>query len=215
MTVGISLTNGLEAIIITDSQGTARGRESNSSKKVKCFNNDNYNGVLFTAGSGNHGSYVLKCLDEIPDELFEDYVEAVKMKVRLLIDSYDSETIEAYKREVEKKAKLVTDEEERKGFIHQETSKKMIEFDQYKNNPNNTSSFIAVAYDKKSGKIRSFHLNSEVKSELFYPNVEIGSGNDGASLYFMTKLQGVDIEKMNISELCNECIFHFNNLWRS
>jgi len=54
MTVGIYLSNGLEAAIITDSRASGWGRQSDSNvDKMGTFSRKDYHGVIFGTGGSN------------------------------------------------------------------------------------------------------------------------------------------------------------------
>ncbi len=53
MTVGITLTNGLEAVVIADSRVSGYDRQSDSVNKMSVFTGEKYSGVIFGSGNGN------------------------------------------------------------------------------------------------------------------------------------------------------------------
>ena len=61
--------------------------------------------------------------------------------------------------------------------------------------------FGLIAFDNNEGGVRQFLIDPYNSDEMYLGHVEIGSGSDGADLYFSTKLQGLDRTNLSMEEL--------------
>jgi hypothetical protein len=199
MTVGIALTNGLEAIIITDSRvSSGTGRESDSVKKMGEFYSENYTGVIFGTGRVNLVLGIIKNLNFVSAESIDGYVLALHDLHKNNAGKIEDLSLKASKAIIVKKSGLIDNEEERNHYIRKKTSELIDHFERTKEE----EGYVAVvAYDKQKEKIRLFIVNSHSVQEQFSDHLEIGSGNDGANLYLANKLQGVDTSRLKINDL--------------
>ena len=67
-----------------------------------------------------------------------------------------------------------------------------------------------MAFDKELGRIRTFGLSELAVIPLESAHIEIGSGHDGANLYFSAKLQALDAKKLTVPQLA---FFAMNASW--
>lgn len=240
MTVGISMTHGsrLEAIVITDSCVSSRGRESNSVNKASTFATDSYHGVIFGSGSGNYIEGILKNLGDISGKTLEEYVSGIQQAHAERVKKDDQQTLASHQAAIKRRAEYlnpanlkeeiqeqaeVMPEEARASFIHQklgqaqqkydqaiEQENRMLNqnFDQYKQE--NQTSFVITGFEGE--KIRKFFVSEAGFNELFNDHVEIGSGLDGANMYFAQNLQGISPEqKLSTADLAFLAINAYNS----
>lgn len=212
MTVGISLTNGREAIVIADSRSTASsgGRYSDSAEKILGCSHDTYHGFLLEAGQGNLTMGIFSKVRGVSYKCLDELVAAVSENFRGAIDKIDADYVATNKREIEKNAMAISDEEARAQYMRQEIERLLKAFgERKKENPVYHSYFAGVAFDKKAGKVRQFWINENVANELYMPYILLGSGDDGAHLYFSAKLQGIKPDKLSSADLS----FHAMNAY--
>lgn len=210
MTVGISLTNGLEAIVITDSRVSSQaGRQSDCVNKTRFFNNRYYKGVIFGTGSSVFVLGLLNYINELTSSHnnknnLDNLVNSLQERYKATINREDCLYLQNHKDEILKKASTISDEGERINYIKKEIAELMQRYIDMKEEPNhitNTTYFILVAYDKKMNKIRQFHITSKYSIELPLEHIEIGAGADGANMYFFSKLQGIDVSELALGDL--------------
>ncbi|GEM_PF-2755547 len=203
MTVGITLTNGLEAVVITDRRSTgSNGRQSDSSTKSEMFRGPNYNGVMFGAGVGNVILGLLSSIGGLPPSgNIDEFSEQIRRFYKGKIDENDAQSIEVAKGKIQKKAALIDDAAQREQFVQQELFRHMQQYDQSKQDPKMQSEFILAAFDGIGKRVRQFYLSKDMLTELFTPHAEIGSGADGAGMYFTTKMQGIDPSRMDLDQM--------------
>jgi hypothetical protein len=198
MTVGIALTNGLEAIVITDSRVSGSGRESDSIKKMGEFSSKNYHGVIFGTGRVDSILGIIKNLGSVSEDNLDKYVLALHTLYKNNMDSEEKIYFASIKDEINRKSSLIENPEEREHYVRRETTRVIENYDKSKRE----EGFLAiVAYDKEKGKIRQFTFGSSSVHEQFNDHMEIGSGSDGANLYISNKLQGVDTSKLKTTDL--------------
>lgn len=204
MTVGISLTNGDVAYVITDSRvSTSSGRQSDSVNKMGEFKNKNYHGVIYGTGDANDVLSILKNLS--PAESSSKKLSSLEDLVQNIRHSYRKDAVEARKRylaiardEIETKA-IILPEKDREEFVQGQTAKALEDYEKAKKDQEGTG-FMVVGYDKtkKNGsRIRQFGIGINGYRENFSDHAEIGSGSDGANIYLFSKLQGIDIKTLN------------------
>ena len=201
MTVGIAFTNGLEAIVVTDSRTSGWGRQSDSVNKMGNFSANNYSGVVFGSGSANQIERVLQNLGVFHVDKFDDYVSKVHQFHKSVLDMNDQNYLDSLRIEIEKKAVLIQNPDERTGFIRQSISDAMKDYDNGKRNKDNVAYLVAVAFDNERSKIRMYAMDPFTAWEVNSYHMEIGSGSDGANIYLATKLQGVDSTQLSVADL--------------
>src|SRR3989338_6864867 len=147
MTVGIALTNGLEALVITDRRVSQGNRQSDSYTKIGEFTHKNYSGVVFGTGSGNALLGVSRNLSTKNEEL-DGFVRATFDDYRKHWDAYDKDWLDEEKRLIRNKASL-TDAPERKTKVTEyEERELMAKYEREQSNPQNRTEFMNVAYDQ-------------------------------------------------------------------
>ncbi len=201
MTVGIAFTNGLEAIVITDSRASGCNREGDSVNKIGIFCSEKYAGVVFGAGSRNLVEGVIRNLEDVSADNLDKFVEKVYDSYKDRLDGYEVINLASLRSEIKKKGQLIEKEEEREQFIKQKIYDLMQEYDKYKQAKENRTDFVLLGYDKVKEKIRLFILEPLARGELGTDHTEIGSGAEGANIYLSTKLQGVDSTKLRLADL--------------
>lgn len=203
MTIGITLTNGLEAVVITDRRGTgAYGRQSDSSTKAEPFEGNAYHGVMFGAGEGNVVLGLLSGIGRLPPSgNIDEFAENVRSFCQGKIDAYNAQYLDLMRNEIHKKAALIADAAQKEQFVQQEVSRLMQQYDHFSQDPNRQSTFILAAFDRTAKRARQFYLSQGMITEFFSPHAEIGSGADGAGMYFATKLQGLNPSGMDIGQM--------------
>jgi hypothetical protein len=198
MTVGIALTNGLEAIIITDSRASGFGRESDSIRKMGEFLNDNYFGVIFGTGDADSILGIIKNLALITEEDLDRYVLTLQSIYKNNFDKEKNQYFASIKDQINQKASLIENAEEKEHYVRKEINKIIESYEQSKRQ----EGFLAIlAYDKQKKKIRKHTISSSYVHENYSDHIEIGSGSDGANLYLSNKLQGVEASKLKINDL--------------
>ncbi len=209
MTVGISFTNGVEAIVITDSRISGPSRQSDSVNKLGEFNKEAYHGFIVGSGSSYivQGLYVR--LISCQGESLDSYVAEVQSKIGSKVRELRQGNLQVQKDELLEKANLVLDEADRKKFLEQGTIRLLQEFDKLKEDPITQTRFILTAYDKESKRARHFYIDAAQWVEQFSADYETGSGLDGAHFYFAGVLQGLDTRKLS----SNALLFHAINAY--
>ncbi len=231
MTVGITLTNGKESIVITDSRVSGWGRQSDSVDKMGDFSREDYSGVIYGTGFGNFIEGIIRNLGDFPGDNLDEFVNSVFTTHRARVDSYDRDILEQNRREIAKRARVMSPEAQldsiveranhieeagRDEFIKRELARVLKRYDDYfnkelsslvegyersKQDPSNQTSFMLVGFDNKVEKIRLFGIHPTGFVEIYVNHAEIGSGADGANLYLSKVLQGVDVRKLDDSTL--------------
>ncbi len=209
MTVGISLSNGLEAVIVTDTRASTQSRHSDMIEKSAEFKADHYHGTLFGSGLAN---LVLEVFSALPGLSSDDldlaqYATKVQGFLKEKRDGADRKIIAAMKEDIHKRAEIFATDEERKAYIKQETERALKEYEGHQEcshhgkDPIRATNFVLVGFDAKSSRVRGFTIYSSGLMEVFSPQLMTGSGTDGADMYFQMKLQGIDTKNLTIAEL--------------
>lgn len=203
MTVGIFLTNGIEAIVLCDEMVTIGGRQSASVTKMGDLVTDNYSGVLIGAGDGNtlFGAISTYERKELPKTL-DACVEEVRRYMAAKIERDDKQWLDEQLANSMTRASILTPDETVR-YIAFERERIFQAFDGRKQmqSRNPSTQILIAAYDKTAQKIRSFIVADNHSYELYIPHLEIGSGSDSAQLYFLENLQGLDPKRMDVGEL--------------
>jgi len=197
------LTNGLEAIVVTDVRVSGAGRETDSANKMAQFLEENYAGVIYGAGSASQIKSIVDNISKFSGETLEEFVEDIHSFYKKFMDEKDARFLAAARKEIEKKAQLFP-EKERARFIEREISELMDRYDRSRRDPQ--TELVLVALDKERRAIRSFLIRQDAYLELFADHLEIGSGADGANFYFATKLQGLDTKNLDVASLAFHAI---------
>ncbi len=220
MTVNISLSNGLDAILLCDEMGTWQymsggGRQSASLTKIGEIGGgaSTYHGALVGAGDGNLVTGILLMLanGELKGESLPDFVESVKDYFVKKIDSHDRTQLADLMNSSQKKAELIDDPAAKRQFLDAERARIWQQFDAFKEQQrqNPAVQLLVAAYDASVNRIRTILVNDIFLNELYVPHLEIGSGQDAAHLYFVENLQGVDTSKLRTPEL----LFHVGSAY--
>ena len=164
MTVGIVLTNGLESIVITDSRESGLGRQSDSVNKMGEFSADQYRGAIYGAGSGNILESIIKNLSTFSGDSLDDFLAAIHQEFQRKGNDIDRLILQNGQAEIDKKASIITNNDERAAFISQSRSRLLNDYDKMREESRTT--FAVVAYDKKRDKARIFASTRRLVSEL-------------------------------------------------
>lgn len=200
MTVGISLTNGLEAVVITDGRVSGMGgRQSDSADKMGLFVKDNYVGVISGSGVSNLVNEINKNVNRIQGENLDEFVYGIQQKHKSSVDKFKDGYLQYEKEEIERRSNIYANEEDQRGFKQNETVRRLNKYEEHTND--NRAEFLLTAFDREAERIRVFYVNSELVSEWHLDHIENGSGSDGANLYLATKLQGIDPSKLSFSDI--------------
>lgn len=199
MTVGISFTNGVEAVVIADARASGQGRESDSVEKLSVFSSDNYHGALFGSGDGNRITSILKNLNAYSGDTLESYVGDILSKYTKECDFFDNEIINESKKQILKRSSVFVNDESKSRFVEEEIRNFLNNFSEHKKS--DKTNFILVGYDKKNGFIDQYYLQQDYVSKVSHYHLEIGSGRDGASLYLASKLPGVVVSDLQLNQL--------------
>ena len=74
MTVGISITNGLEAVVLTDSRGSGANRQSDSLEKMQVLKKAGYHGVMCASGIKPAFDHAARLIESEPEKNLDDYL---------------------------------------------------------------------------------------------------------------------------------------------
>ncbi len=194
MTVGIAVMNENGAAVVSDRQATTGSRESNTEDKIFGFitpvltGQHAYHGVIFGAGDANqlngvkaHTRHLIKT--GIPAS-FDEFVATLHGGMKSRYEAVRAAYCEAARGELEDRAQLYHPDFRQN--IAQRFDGDLERFIQ-----SMQSQVIAVAYDKARDCIRAFFFNKAMIQEVFANQIVIGSGADGAHMYFVQKLPGV------------------------
>lgn len=207
MTVGISLTNGKEAIVITDSQVSGTGRKSDSVQKIGEFKADKYHGVIFGTGNANSILRVIRHPHEFHSQSIEDFAQAIGTHYKTQTDKHERKILEDERRALDQKAALITDEKERESFVARQLNELFVKYDKMREDPSqNRSLFVTTAYNKDKKRIDNFIIDNNGAHHLSLDHIEVGSGDDGANVYFSTKLQGIHIPNLKVPQMLFFCM---------
>jgi hypothetical protein len=192
MTVGILLSSGLEAIVVTDSRTHIQQRKGDSTKKLGIFKGKNYHGAIFGTGSLQITHGVLSRLNRFTGEKLEEFVSSIHASLEYERKKY----LEARRNKAVVQSHVLLTDEERAQHIKKETEKALNEPDYH------ATSLVAAAFDKDAERIRYFYINgNDCYEELFPPHYMVGSGVDGAQRYLLSTLPGINIDDLEMADL--------------
>ncbi len=208
--------------MITDTRVSGRQRHSDSVNKAGHFHNDNFHGVVYGTGSANIIEGINKNMHPKAEHTFEEFVKTVYLEMKSVLDSSDRAYLESARAEIYKKAEVFLpefvlgvikgraksySETEQTNFIKDEMKIAKEKYDKcieqqyqqvkdaYDMASRNRNTLITVTgFDKKINKIRQFQFNEQGYWEINSDHIEIGSGSDGANLYFSTTFSGINSE---------------------
>ena len=205
MTVGIYLANGLEAVVITDSRVSSGIRQSDSVDKLGRFSNTNYHGAIFGTGIANTIERLFKKLDDTSGVHLEEFAQGLKQPLQDWAYQSEQEWLDAQKKDIEKAAFLIQEPRKKVRFIEKLTKQIQEKYLMSKQHDREHDRYIAdfalVAFDKEADRIKAFRINEQGVTPWESAHIEIGSGNDGANLYFSKELQGLDSKRLTLPQL--------------
>jgi len=200
MTVGIILTNGLEAIMLSDCCANTNGRLSRSFNKLATFAQTNFHGAICGSGDGNILGG-MKTELRIKSQTLDRYIHLLAREYIKLEDSQDRSQLHYAKREIRKRAIVVTATKSKKEFIESEIGNLLQQYSEHKEEGHAESRVLVAAYDCQEEKIRLFSIGSKGLKESFQDRDWTGSGRDASGVYFASKLNGVDTSKMTVEQM--------------
>ena len=201
MTIGISLSNGKEAVVMTDSRGSTLMRKSDSYDKMELFFDDNYHGVFCGTGDANLLLGLNDKLKDIGCDSLDEFVFCIVESAGDVINVSDLQYIYNLKKEITKKMEFLDEDDPYRDDVFVDKLSEALEAYDGRKLDEGNSLFELVAFDKEVGKIRQFLINPYKSEERYLGHLEIGSGSDGSNLYFSTKLQGLDRKNLTMNEL--------------
>jgi len=201
MSLGIALTNGLEAVVITDGRSFDSGRKKDSENKVGRFENSEYHGIVFGAGNGNLVWGIVnnsKVFQQLPSLV--EYVATIHaMHQKQIADSRDT-LFQKIQQEAGARVQVFPGSPEQKQqMLMQDISRRLEEYDKARRE--GYTSLVVAAFDKNAKGIRIYYVDENSKDQTFSDHIEIGSGRDGANFYFTTKLEGIDCSNLRVKDL--------------
>jgi hypothetical protein len=201
MTVGIALTNGLEAVVMTDVRASGNGRQTDSAEKMAEINSENYCGVIFGSGRADYIVHILNSINRFtgesrPDDFLRQLYAHYTTEVRNDLDEHLTEL----KRDIQDKAKLIDIEKDREEYVRNSLKDIFARSDKMKEDAGRTSFRVAL-YDRAEQRIRFFGFGPFGHGESAFNHMMTGSGTDAADLYVEKKLQGVKTRSLGRTEL--------------
>ena len=139
--------------------------------------------------------------------LFKFYLEANNKKALIYIETKTAE--------INILSNAIINLEEREQFIKTKTAELMAEMSPHRDHHHHSlfshpSEFIVVGYDKESKKIATYYFNNGNFAESLKSSSLVGSGTDAASIYFLTRLQGMSGKGLTTEELLFQSINAFS-----
>ncbi|MBI4438302.1 hypothetical protein HY640_00040 [Candidatus Woesearchaeota archaeon] len=202
MTVGISVTNGLEAVIITDARVTQGARQTDAGIKAAVFNADTFGGVIFGAGNGDYIWEVLSTINGLQQDTLKETVESANALHQARVFSYYTEYLETKMREIYMKARLIQDPGQQDEFVRIKRNELMHEYDQHQQNPANRTQFAVVGFDiNGSPGIKTFCFDFGRLAQCFGDTIYLGGGADASNIYLIEELQGIDTKLLRKPDL--------------
>ena len=108
MTVGISLTNGKEAIVIADSRMTSsQGREADTGDKMLEVRCQYFAGTLITAGDANIANGLFGDFRGTPYDTIDDYLTGMCGWLKTFVDGVDKQHVASVREDLAKKSLLL------------------------------------------------------------------------------------------------------------
>jgi len=203
MTVGLNYDNRKTAVVIADTEVSGYGRKSDSFTKLEQIANDNYHVVIFGTGLGNDLGRILNKKQLLQEEKLDDFIKNIQEELKKELERRMQNYIDANKKSIEIAASAIADEKRKRQFVDNETGKLLRGYEEYQRDMGQ-SLISVVGYDKEEDRIRKFHVTYVDYSEGFIPADQIGSGKDGAHMYFSKKTQGIDPVELTTADL----LFH-------
>lgn len=223
MTVGIVLSNGLEAVLLCDevlSMVSNDGTIEDTITKLGTFNHSRYHGAIVGAGDGNmtiggiskFSTTQTRENDSVTTtQDLDEFVKAVSDYVAKKLDADDKEWLAEKINNARKKAATINDKPESDRFFEAEKAKIFQEFDEAKHDQAHTPpvEFLIAAYDAINKTMRKFLVRGTSIEEIHLPHHEIGYGVNAARLYFAESMPGVEPSSLITPELAfhTSCAF--------
>lgn len=198
MTVGITFSNRVEAVVCTDSRACTLGRVSNSVNKIEGFDTSKYHAAIIGAGNGNFVQGVFKkAADYTKEESVDEFTNAVESYYLDEVLGVKKAYVRRALKEIEVKAGIIIDEEEKKRF----TDSKRAEVLRQLEDTSSLSELAIIAYDSAHNAIRIFDISQGGKNEAHMNKIFIGTGRDCAHVYMSQKMEGIDEKNLEVRDL--------------
>ncbi len=203
MTVGLNYDNRRTAVVIADTEVSGYGRKSDSFTKLEQIANEKYHAVIFGTGLGNDLARILNKKEALKAKKFEDFIKNIQGELKNEMQRKMQNYMDVNKKNIETAASAIADKKRKEQFVDNETGKMLRNYEEYQRETGQ-SLISVVGYDKEEGRIRKFHITYVDYSEGFVPADQIGSGKDGAHMYFSKKTQGIDPVELETADI----LFH-------
>ncbi len=200
MTVGITLTNGIESVMIADSRETSGQRESDRAKKIALFNSTGYSGAICAAGQANYIESIFKKINDYRIDALVDFSKIISDDVLTEMKSQVYSRAKPLVDDTYLKASWIANKSEKDKFLKQNISRVMSDYDAELRRASNLS-FLISGFDNEKNKIKTLLANPGNNLEIHDVHYEIGSGTDGSNLYLNEKLQGIAPQNLSFDEL--------------
>lgn len=184
------MSNGKEAIAITDAQGSSSGRKSDSFVKLFPVNFSGYFGVLY--GTGDANIFLGSTFGHDVASL-DAYVRSLYSRMKALVDTIDTNYMTRQREEITKEALVISDDGRRADFARQQELGFIQRYEQAKQNQ---TWLVTVGFDREAGRVRCYLVRETGSLEIFTPHLEVGSGADGANFSLGTAIQGLDVTRL-------------------
>lgn len=201
MTVGITVNNGREAVVVTDSRVSGHGRQSDSVDKMGVFIRPDYWGVIFATGRADYIEGVIRHVDTFQGDDWPSLVRDVQKNYNDRAKKDLEAARENGKRKIAFEAEVYTESDKKEEFVRTQTIGLLNDVGRFRKCVIDPTVFVAVGFDKKSKRVYQHGFNWYESNEGDSAHHEIGSGADGANMYLSTKLQGLEPGKLERPEL--------------
>jgi|SRR3989338_2791057 len=197
MTVGIVFSNGLEAIVIADTQVTRGGREL-VCEKIFAFSGKNYHGAVISSGIQDQSNWFAANLKNHREDDIDKFIHNIYAEYQNDSEESEKRSLNRIKKEIERAYSIIPNKDARDRLIYAKLCEFVGEFEQLKDALN--TEFILPVYDKKKKRIRIFGIDKDCY-ETMNNIVVIGNGKDAADVYVGTSLDSISFEKLSKEDL--------------
>lgn len=201
MTVGIYLTNGKEAVVLSDVRAGFGQRTSDTFNKMDFFSSDKYHGAIYATGSGKQAEDLFTKLRQMSSSecSFHTFMRALSNNLDSSIQNYEDFYIDKVKKEITRRADVISDPNYKANMINSDERKLLDNLEELRKMEH--TQFVGIAYDKDSDGIKACTFYPKYFTESNSQHYEIGSGSDGAGLYFAKSLPGRNLSEQSVAEM--------------
>lgn len=201
MTVGISLTNGLEAVVITDSRGSNKSsqRKTDSEIKLVGVKGQEHHGVLYATGLDYfiYGLHALVTKETEKSE--EEFIAWLSSCFNERRKKSEEEHLIYVREEVERRGLIYADPAQRAHFIQSTIAQQLQAFNEKKNDAD--TRFMVVVYEEGQNRINMWSISDTGYSKKDTRKIIIGSGQEEADAYIRTKTEGINFQSLSVSDI--------------